>query len=93
MKNKRFAILLALFAAAAQAENVVQLGAYNDQPSAQRQVANAALAGVNAKVQTVQGENGSLLYRVRTDAMDNEQARQTQERLRENNIESLLLVK
>ena len=88
MKNKRFAILLALFAAAAQAENVVQLGAYNDQP-----LANAALAGVNAKVQTVQGENGSLLYRVRTDAMDNEQARQTQERLRENNIESLLLAK
>lgn len=77
---------------------VVQIGSFRDAGLAKQQSARAALLGVQTHVteQRLSGgkdQGGRVYYRVRTGAMPQQQAEQLAVRLRQNNIEAIVLEK
>lgn len=74
------------------AGSAVQLGTFRESDYAQRMVANAALAGVPASVKETKSADGTPMYHVRTPRMERQQAEQTVERLRKNQIDDCLIL-
>ena len=72
--------------------SAVQLGTFRESDYAQRMVANAALAGVPASVKETKSADGTPMYHVRTPRMERQQAEQTVERLRKNQIDDCLIL-
>lgn len=64
---------------------VVQMGAYSQKESAEKQRAQLALLGVESKVVQAQS-NGKTVYRVQSAAMSKEQASQLQRKLESNGV-------
>ena len=68
---------------------MLQLGSFKDSNAADAQRAKLAMLGVNANV--VKGSaNGQTVYRVQTGTLSRPQAEKMAERLRQNQIDSLM---
>ena len=73
-------------------DSAVQLGSFREMDYAQKMVANAALAGVSASVKEAKMADGTPIYHVRTPRMERQQAEETVERLRKNQIDDCLIL-
>ena len=86
-------VLLTGISSAWAAGSAVQLGTFREADYAHRMVANAALAGVPASVKETKMADGTPIYHVRTPRMEErQQAEQTVERLRKNQIDDCLIL-
>lgn len=68
---------------------MLQIGSYNDHNSADTQRAKLAMLGVNAQINKTT-VNGKTVYRVQTPALARNQAEQLSNKLKQNNIDSLM---
>ena len=85
-------VLLTGISSAWAAGSAVQLGTFREADYAHRMVANAALVGVPASVKETKAADGTPMYHVRTPRMERQQAEQTVERLRKNQIDDCLIL-
>lgn len=96
-KAHLLALCLFVSTASAYAETVVQIGSFRDARLAKQQSARAALIGIQTHVveQKLTDADASqrVYYRVRTTAMPQKQAEQIAQRLRQENIEAIVLDK
>ena len=76
--------------AAAGGKARLQVGSFKDGAAADAQRAKLAMLGVSTNVVKSTGANGQTVYRVQTGSMSRQQAEQTAQRLKQNQIDSLV---
>jgi cell division protein FtsN len=70
---------------------MVQMGSFHKHGDADRMKASLALMGVEADIQKVNVNNGEVFHRVRSTPLSLSEANQLRERLRQQNINSLVV--